>query len=441
MRIALLLSLFLLAIWSCNQEPDGAYKEKAADAERIHQSIRDITDVIVHDIFSPPVASRIYAYTSIAAYEALAPGYPDYQSLGGQLNDLEPVPQPEAGKSYCYPLASVVATLAVGKALIFSEEKIDEKYEKRLAEFKKLGVPREEFDRSVAYGEVVAKHILDWAGKDNYKQTRTFPKYTITGQEDKWEPTPPDYMDALEPHWNKIRTFAIDSAQQFRQAPPTPYSTDKNSQFMKETMEVYNAFRTDTAERTAIAKFWDCNPYVSHHAGHVMFATKKITPGGHWLNIVAIACRKADADIMTSAGAYALTAIAIADGFIGCWDEKYRSQTVRPETVINKFIDEEWRPLLQTPPFPEYISGHSTVSRAAATVMTSIFGDNFSFTDDTEEPFGMPARSFTSFYQASDEASISRMYGGIHYTPGLNNGIKLGGEVGQWVLDNVKTKK
>jgi hypothetical protein len=441
MRIALLSLLFLIAILSCNQEPDGAYKEKAADAERIHQSIRDITDVIVHDIFSPPVASRIYAYTSIAAYEALAPGYPDYQSLGGQLNDLEPVPQPEAGKSYCYPLASVVATLAVGKALIFSEEKIDEKYEKRLAEFKKLGVPREEFDRSVAYGEVVAKHILDWAGKDNYKQTRTFPKYTITGQEDKWEPTPPDYMDALEPHWNKIRTFAIDSAQQFRPEPPTPYSTDKNSQFMKETMEVYNAFRTDTAERTAIAKFWDCNPYVSHHAGHVMFATKKITPGGHWLNIVGIACQKTDADIITSAQAYVLTAIAIADGFIGCWDEKYRSQVVRPETVINKFIDEEWRPLLQTPPFPEYISGHSTVSRAAATVMTSIFGDNFSFTDDTEEPFGMPARSFTSFYQASDEASISRMYGGIHYTPGLNNGIKLGGEVGQWVLDNVKTKK
>ncbi len=441
MRIALLLSLLLLTTWSCKQEPDGAYKEKAAEPERIHQSIRDITDVIVHDIFSPPVASRIYAYTSIAAYEALAPGYPDYQSLGGQLNDLGPLPQPEAGKSYCYPLASVVATLTVGKALIFSEEKIEEKYEKRLAEFKKMGVPREEFDRSVAYGEAVAKHILDWAGKDNYKQTRTFPKYTITGQEDKWEPTPPDYMDAMEPHWNKIRTFAIDSAQQFRQAPPTPYSTDKNSQFMKETMEVYNAFRVDTAERTAIAKFWDCNPYVSHHAGHVMFATKKITPGGHWLNIVAIACQKSDTDIMTSAQAYALTAIAIADGVIGCWDEKFRSQTVRPETVINKYIDEEWRPLLQTPPFPEYISGHSTISRAAATVLTNIFGDNFSFTDDTEEPFGMPARSFTSFYQASDEASISRMYGGIHFMPGLNNGIKLGGETGQWVLDHVKTKK
>ncbi|MBK8702460.1 MAG: vanadium-dependent haloperoxidase [Saprospiraceae bacterium] len=441
MRIALLLSLLLLTTWSCKQEPDGAYKEKAAEPERIHQSIRDITDVIVHDIFSPPVASRIYAYTSIAAYEALAPGYPDYQSLGGQLNDLGPLPQPEAGKSYCYPLASVVATLTVGKALIFSEEKIEEKYEKRLAEFKKMGVPREEFDRSVAYGEAVAKHILDWAGKDNYKQTRTFPKYTITGQEDKWEPTPPDYMDAMEPHWNKIRTFAIDSAQQFRQAPPTPYSTDKNSQFMKETMEVYNAFRVDTAERTAIAKFWDCNPYVSHHAGHVMFATKKITPGGHWLNIVAIACQKSDTDIMTSAQAYALTAIAIADGVIGCWDEKFRSQTVRPETVINKYIDEEWRPLLQTPPFPEYISGHSTISRAAATVLTNIFGDNFSFTDDTEEPFGMPARSFTSFYQASDEASLSRMYGGIHFMPGLNNGIKLGGETGQWVLDHVKTKK
>lgn len=441
MRITLLALLVLISIAGCKQEPDGAYQAKAADPERVHQSIRDITDVIVHDIFSPPVASRIYAYTSIAAYEALVPGYPEYQSLGGQLKGLEALPQPEAGQNYCYPLASVVATLTVGKALIFSEDKIQEKYETRLAEFKKIGVPQDAFERSVAYGQAVAKHILAWADKDNYKQTRTFPKYTITGQEDKWEPTPPDYMDALEPHWNKIRPFVLDSASQFKPEPPTPFSTDKNSQFMKETMEVYNAFRTDTTERVAIAKFWDCNPYVSHHAGHVMFATKKITPGGHWLNITGIGCRKANTNIIATAQAYALTAIAIADGFIACWDEKYRSEVIRPETVINKYIDEEWRPLLQTPPFPEYVSGHSTISRAASTVLTSILGDNFSFTDDTEEPFGMPPRTFSSFYQASDEASISRLYGGIHYMPGLNNGIKLGSDVGNWVLQQVKVRK
>jgi hypothetical protein len=375
----------------------------------------------------------------------MVPGYPEYQSLAGQLTDLTPAPQPEAGKEYCYPLAGTKAMLVVGKALIFSEEKIDEFEKGLLADYQKINMPKEVFDRSLAYGEAVAKHILEWSNSDNYKQTRTFPKYTITDNPARWKPTPPDYMDAIEPHWNKIRPFVIDSAQQFPPPPPTPFDIkDKNGKFYKETMEVYEAIKVegpDKEERIAIASFWDCNPYVSHHKGHVMFATKKITPGGHWMGISQIACKKAKADMMQSASAYAMTALCLADGFISCWDEKYRSEVIRPETVINTYIDQEWKPVLQTPPFPEYTSGHSVISASAATGLTTIFGDNFAYTDSVEVEFGMPPRSFKSFREASDEAAVSRLYGGIHYSPACFVGVEQGKKVGNFIVENLKMKK
>ncbi|MCB9339607.1 MAG: vanadium-dependent haloperoxidase [Lewinellaceae bacterium] len=440
----ILLSCFVMAGAGCDHSNPNWEKE-AANPDHLHKSLKEITDVIVHDIFSPPVASRIYTYSTVAAYEAMVPGYPQYQSLAGQLTDLTPAPQPEAGKQYCYPLAGAKAMLVVGKALIFSEEKIDEFEKGLMADFQKVNMPKDVYDRSLAYGEAVAKHILAWADKDNYKQTRTFPKYTITDNPARWKPTPPDYMDAIEPHWNMIRPFVIDSAQQFPPPPPTAFDMkDKNSQFYKEALEVYNIMKVDTPEmenRLAIAKFWDCNPYVSHHKGHVMFATKKITPGGHWMGIAQIACKTANADIMKSAEAYALTAISLADAFISCWDEKYRSELIRPETVINTYIDQEWTPVLQTPPFPEYTSGHSVISASAATALTTVFGDNFAYTDSVEVEFGMPPRSFKSFREASSEAAVSRLYGGIHYSPACMIGVEQGKKVGSYIAEHVKMNK
>lgn len=443
MKKGLILLPILILLAACAKE-SADYQQEAANPEFFHRSMKQLTDVIVHDIFSPPVASRIYAYASIAGYEAALPGSPDYQSLAGQLTELTPAPAPEPGKEYCYPLASVHAMLKVGQALIFSEDTIAIFSEKIHEEFKELGIPRAVYDRSVAYGEKVADHILAWSSKDNYKETRSYPKYSITDDPSKWQPTPPAYMDGIEPSWEKLRPFVIDSAQQFIPARPTAFSTDKNSQFYKETMEVYEALQianeAERAEREAIARFWDCNPYVVNQVGHVMFASKKITPGGHWINITRIVATKANADFMKTTSAYALTSVALADGFISCWDEKYRSQLVRPETYINRYIDEEWLPLLQTPPFPEYTSGHSVISRAAATALTSIFGDDFAFVDDSEEEFGLPARSYKSFFHASDEAAVSRLYGGIHYRPAIDNGVAQGYEVGKWVVANVKMK-
>ena len=168
-----------------------------------------------------------------------------------------------------------------------------------------------------------------------------------------------------------------------------------------------------------------------------MFATKKITPGGHWIGITSIATRKAKSDFQATTNAYANVTIALFDAFISCWDEKFRSNLVRPETLINTYFDDEWKPILQTPPFPEYTSGHSVVSGAASTVLTSIFGDNFSFADDTELPFGLPIRSYKSFQQAADEAAISRMYGGIHYRAAVEVGVGQGRKVGELVTEKL----
>jgi hypothetical protein len=436
----LLFIVVLLLIFACSAN-DEEYKLKANNPEFIHRSLRVITNRIVHDIFSPPVASRIYAYSSIAAYEVIIQQSNAHQSLASQLNGLTAIPQPEAGKEYCYTLAATEAMLKVGRTFIFSESDLDLEYEKIMDDFKEANVPDEVMERSVAYGKRVADHILAWAALDNYKQSRSFPKYSITQQPEAWRPTPPAYMDGIEPHWNKIRTFVMDSASQFKPAPPTAFSWDANSDFFKEATEVHRIGKELSHEQRAIASFWDCNPFVMNIQGHVMYATKKISPGGHWMNITRLACTKSLADPATSLEAYTLVALSLADGFISCWDEKYRSTLVRPETYINQHIDEDWTPLLQTPPFPEYTSGHSVVSNASALALTNLFGDNFSFTDSTEVDFGIPARTFTSFQHAADEASLSRLYGGIHYRPAIENGATQGRAVGTFILSKLKTHK
>lgn len=409
----------------------------------MHRSMKKLTDVIVHDVFSPPVASRVYAYPSIAAYEVMQQVDPSYQSMADQLNQFLTPPQPEEGVAYCYPLASMRAFLKVGKALIFSEEKIAAFEEELMAEFKTMGVPESVMERSIAYGDAVAEHVMNYSKTDNYKETRTYPKYTIPKDPAKWKPTPPDYMDGIEPHWREIRPFVLDSAQQFSPPPPTAFDLDKESTFMKETMEVYNALKVEDEaekeERLEIARFWDCNPFVSNHAGHVMFATKKITPGGHWIGITEIACKKVNASLLESVHAYARVSIALADAFISCWDEKYRSNLIRPETVINIYIDEEWRPALQTPPFPEHTSGHSVISRSAAITLTKLFGDDFAFTDTVEDEYGLPIRSFNSFLEASEEAAVSRLYGGIHYMPAIKYGVEQGEKVGKFINSRLQT--
>lgn len=429
-----------LVLFSCKKENQAI----EISSEDFHASVDKVTEVMVHDIFSPPVASRIYAYPNIAAYEVLAKNSAEFSSLAGQLTGLEAIPEPNS-EQINFELAALVAHMDLSKALIFSEDMITSYRDSLYGVWETSN--EDVFNASKNYGLTVAQHISAWMDKDNYKQTRTMPKFSVdTDEPSRWQPTPPAYMDGIEPHWNKIRPFIIDSAGQFKPTPPPPFSMDKDSDFFKEVKEVYDisneiTAKGDTSEEVAIAQFWDCNPYVSVTRGHLMFATKKITPGAHWIGIAKIAAKKSKADFINTVHTYTKTSIAIADAFISCWDEKYRSNLIRPETLINDYIDENWEPVLQTPPFPEYTSGHSVVSGAAAVALTSIYGDEFAFDDDTEVKYGLPVRSFSSFKTAADEAAISRMYGGIHYRAAVEIGVKQGRQLGAFLVDQLEMKK
>ena len=434
-------SLFFIAVllFSCKKE----LKPITITQEDFHASVDKVTEVMVHDIFSPPVASRIYAYPNIGAYEILAKNHPDYNTLSGQLRELPPIPEP-ATEGVNFELAALITHMDLSRKLIFSEDMITSYRDSLYHVWAEIN--EDEFMASKDYALKVSEHISQWMDKDNYKQTRTMPKFSVnTDEPSRWQPTPPAYMDGIEPHWNKIRPFVIDSAGQFKPAPPPPFSMEEGSAFYNEVKEVYEISneitnKGDESEEVAIAQFWDCNPYVSVTRGHLMFATKKITPGAHWIGIAKISARKSNADVAKTIYTYTKTSIAIADAFISCWDEKYRSNLIRPETLINDHIDENWEPVLQTPPFPEYTSGHSVVSGAAAVALTSIYGDDFAFDDDTEVQYGLPVRSFPSFRAAADEAAISRMYGGIHYRAAVQVGVKQGRDLGAFVVGKLNMK-
>lgn len=438
--ILVLTTISLLAMATSSCEKDTSYLQKIEDPQLLRDCMENLSDVIVYDIFSPPVASRIYAYPSVAAYELMAKGDTRYRSLVGQLTDFDGLPDP-TDEDVLMQLAALQAFNFVGDTLIFSKDKMMAYMESFEAKIKDdYGVPDKVWDASQSYAREVANSIIGWMSKDNYAQTRTFTQFTVNDQSGRWVPTPPDYMSAIEPHWNKIRPFVIDSATQFIPVRPPEFTMDPSSQFFEDVMEVYEVTKDLENEEAEIAQFWDCNPFVMHHKGHVMYATKKITPGGHWVGITGITTLAAESNFGETAEAYLWCTLSLADAFISCWDEKYRSALIRPETVINKFMDEDWMPLLQTPPFPEYTSGHSVISRAAATSLTHLFGESFGYVDSVEVKWGLPPRAYESFYAASEEAAISRLYGGIHYRPAIDNGVAQGQKVGNYIVTHLNTR-
>lgn len=418
---------------------DNKYISAISDPVLFQESVQNLTDIIVHDIFSPPVASRVYLYPTIAAYEILAQfDSLGYQSFVGKLSGLESIPR--ASKNVNPHLAAIYAFNTVGKALIFSEDKMQLFQEKQNEKIKRISVPKLVRKASELYADQVSKHILSWAKGDLYDQTRTYPKYTIQEEEWYWKPTAPDYMDGIEPHWNKIRTLVLDSANQFQPKQPLEFDLKKGSPFQLQLQNVYEIVKNLDEEQINIAKFWDCNPYVTHHKGHAMFATKKITPGGHWIGITGIAVSKAKSNFSATVNAYANVTVGIFDAFISCWNQKWNTLVVRPETLIHKYYDEDWLPLLQTPPFPEYTSGHSVISRVSAIILTELYGDNFSFEDTSEIPYGLPTRSYNSFIHAAEEAAISRFYGGIHYMMAIDEGVKEGDQIGKFIVKKISDK-
>jgi hypothetical protein len=283
---------------------------------------------------------------------------------------------------------------------------------------------------------------MAWSKKDNYAKTRSAPKFAINDSAWRWVPTPPAYSEAIEPHWGEIRTMVMHDAKEYSCPPPPPFNvTDPNSKYYKEVVYIKNTGDSLTAEQSHIADFWDDNPGKLNVSGHVMFVTKKFSPPGHWMSIVGIGAQKVNADFNTTVCAYAKTAIALFDAFIESWTAKYVYKTARPETIINKFFDKNWRPHLQTPPFPEYTCGHCTISAAAAEALTSVLGDHVAYTDTSELEFGIKNRSYKSFKHAAEENVMARFYGGIHFHNSCVVSHGFGNVVGDSVVKKLVMKK
>lgn len=414
-------------------------KPAIKETDVLHANEEVLTKVIIYDVFSPPVASRIYGYANLASYEAQRFADPKYRSLTDQLKGFGPIPQPQKGKNYDYTLAATKAFFTVAHTVTFSVDTLKD-YEDNIYAMYKNALDDSTYVRSMAFGEQVGKKIIKRAMVDNYPQTRGKPKYLGSNGHAQWRPTPPDYFDGVEYCWGTMEPMAINSSTQFPLPKPPVYSTDTTSDYYKQAKQVYQLNKNLTQEQMLIARFWDDNPFVVEHDGHMMFADKKITPGGHWIGIASIACKQTHADPVKTAQVYAMTSIALYDSFIGSWEAKYEYSYIRPVSVIDEVIDHAWMPLLQTPPFPEYPAGHADISGASAEILTSMFGDNFKFHDTTEMRYIGIDRSFDSFLKAADETALSRNYGGIHFLNSVKLGALQGHEIGKFILQKIKLK-
>lgn len=424
------LFIVLFSFSSCQQKQT----QKLNNIDVIHQNQDQLTQVIIYDVFSPPVASRLYVYSSLACYEALRFIKEGNPSITEILHGFGKMPLPEKNKEYNFALAASKAFFnVVHNVKVFSVDSL-KKYETGLFGQFKAELNDSVYNRSVAFGDTIARVILKRAAGDGYFKSRGKAKYLGSSEPGKWRPTPPDYLDGVEWCWNTMQPMILDSASQFMPARPPRFSTDTSSLFFKSVREVYDINKNLTEEQMTIATYWDDNPLVLMHSGHMMFGNKKITPGGHWMGICAIASKQSGADEVKTAKAYALTSIALYEAFISCWDEKYRSSYIRPVTIINETFDQTWMPYLQTPPFPEYTSGHSTITASAAQVLSSLYGNNFAFQDTSDLRYIGMQRHFNSFNEAAEEASISRVYGGIHYMFSVNTGAEQGKKLGQLIV-------
>jgi len=400
-------------------------------------AVNAINMVMIHDVVPPPVASRFYAYAMLTAYQIVSQSDSKVPAPSAFIKQF-PANLLPPQKDYDYKIAAIFGMMETAKIMMPSGYMIQEDQDKFLASIKKANISEAVIVQSTEFAKKVAAQVVGFSKSDNYGKLSTRLRYTPKKGEGYWYPTPPAYLDAVEPNWRTIRPMVIDSAAQFKPVPAVTFSKDSSSAFYKQAKQVYDASVKPTEDQLMLTSFWDCNPFAVTTSGHMMIGFKKISPAGHWMNIACLATKQANISFNQSVLVVTIESVTLMDAFLSCWDEKYRSSRIRPETYINKYIDLNWKPFLQTPPFPEYTSGHAVGSNASATMLTYLIGDNFKYIDDTEIPYGVGPRSFSSFNQAAEEASISRLYGGIHFMDSIREGNNQGRAIGNHIIEKIK---
>jgi hypothetical protein len=428
----------LLFLQSCRKQDDGiqiqpnatTYSSKVAT-----DWMRTIEKIVQLEGKSPPIASRIYAYEAIGLYESVLPGMQGYQSLQGQIEGLNNLPNARTfGKlDYISSANEAMYQIALQIFVTLKPENL-KAIEDLHAKYYNDAFHRvlsETVKSSADFGKMVATAVLDRANNDNFANTRTL-TYTVpssTLNASYWSPTGP-VLSPLEPYWGQLKCFAMANGSACTIKSTIPFSTVPGSAFYNQANEVATTVSNLTDGEKAIANWWADN------------AGQTATPPGHWVAIVDQVSERKNLDLGKAAEVYTMLNIGLADAFISCWDEKYKMNLLRPVTYIRNYIsgNSTWNSLLSTPPFPEYPSGHSVASSAAADILTNLLG-NVSFTDSANTSLGYAPRSFNSFTEAANEAAISRLYGGIHYREAIENGLKQGKEVSKAVLTKIKLRR
>lgn len=431
------LGLIIAVLNSCSKPAET--ENKILQNDILSSCNMAIQNAIVVDRVPAPVGSRRYVYASIAAYESLVPFHQGYQSAAPLLNGLKPTPLPDTTLKYCLDLVAMAAHTFVSQKLVYKEDSIAN-FRARQINFYKNKISTSMLRASINYGDSVGAHVVRWSKGDSFSYFRGREFFLTRTADGAWEQTPPDFMEAIEPNWGRIRPVLVTSPKDFNYDQPEPYRTDKNSRFYAITKQVYDTVALQNEAHLKTALYWDDNPNASVHYGHATINVLKVSPAGHWLSMFSTVARQKNYSLIETADGMMKLSSAIFDAFITCWYVKYKTDYLRPVTAIHTLLDSSWNAPIQTPAFPEYPSGHSVVSSAAATVLTATFGE-FEFIDSAELKFGLGTRKFKNFREASNQACISRLYGGIHFIDAIENGKKLGNAVGDYHTQLMKTKK
>jgi PAP2 superfamily len=437
MRISFALFFFIFFIGILEAQ---TYDSPSWIQGKAQEQVFAITQVMFHDVIDPPAAARFYAYSTFTGYEILCLQIKTFPRIQQNFIPHPAIKIPADLRRLNTRFCVLYGILETAGELLPSGFLLQEKKLALYKEFAKHHISTAVLDSSVIFAKSVSKLIVEYAKQDGYFHLSVLERYRPLGGDSVWQATPPEYMAAVQPHWNSIRSFFMDSASQFKPLPLTYFSKAKTSAFYRLAYQVYETGKNLSPEQRLIANYWDCNPFAVQFEGHMSVGLKKISPGGHWMGIAGTACLQKKLSFENTVLVLSALALSLHDAFISCWDEKYRSNRIRPETYINRYIDEKWVPILQTPPFPEYTSGHSVISTTAAIILTHFMGEHFSFTDTTETYIGLPGRKFESFHQASEEACISRLYGGIHFLDAIENGKEEGKRIAEFILPKLPNK-
>jgi hypothetical protein len=433
--LRLIFILFLLTMFSCRKkDPDPIVfpKTDSFSSDFLHKWIGLHLDLIkFSNGYTPPVASRTIGYSYLALYESIVPGIPDKKSLLSHYQYSDNFPKADTSLEYYWPASASAAVAYMQRAAFPLAPPV---YASRLDSFEisdslnfSTKTSSDVLLRSIKFGREVAAAINNWSSGDGgeFAFTRNYPStYSPPSGPGLWVPTPTPmqpifhYKSAMQPYWGDNRPFMYENVASTLILPlPPVYSEDTASYFYQQNMAVYQQSINNTPVQREIAIFWadDVGTY---------------SPPGHSLAICDIILRDKNANLALSSELLAKMGMALNDAFINCFKNKYIYNLLRPVTYIRNHIDPNWNTLIGTPPFPEYVSCHSTQSAAAAKILTHYFGEHVSFTDNSKNDVGYTPRFFNNFYEFAQEAAISRYYGGVHYqfscTLGYDAGIKIG---------------